>query len=358
MVSAKTRHWCLVTVCCLCVLCLGCVMLECCMGQEGELGGDMVAVPSRDLDNSSGHSTPEVSHRGAVSSHPQGARGGLDPTRPHSQALDNPLYANLEHMQDKAKPPVPPRGGSTSNRSSRTSLVEEGPIYQNRISVVPSYEVTAPEVKYQNYPPDRPNGNGHRRDSSENMNGEDLPPLPRSAPPHVMARPPVAPNRARYGDQQWGGAPYHPGMPHPPHHRPQTGHTVGHHHQVAQHPTAHVTHYSQASRVVTQHRYPYTPQGSAHHPDLTDGVPGSRQPYSEYSSRTMSLPQGSSLPPPGSAHTGSGPVPSHRHSATIDRHGLSESSSEGDVPVSANKKEKEKKGSVFKFFGRRKGAQV
>ena len=42
-------------------------------------------------------------------------------------------------MQDKAKPPVPPRGGSTSNRSSRSSLGEEGPIYQNRISVVPSY---------------------------------------------------------------------------------------------------------------------------------------------------------------------------------------------------------------------------
>lgn len=42
-------------------------------------------------------------------------------------------------MQDKAKPPVPPRGGSTSNRSSRSSVGEEGPIYQNRISVVPSY---------------------------------------------------------------------------------------------------------------------------------------------------------------------------------------------------------------------------
>ncbi|XP_063863705.1 spectrin alpha chain-like isoform X25 [Scylla paramamosain] len=236
--------------------------------KEGEVGSEMVAVPSRDSDNSSGHSTPEVRHRGAVSSHPQGAGGGLDPTRPHSQALDNPLYANLEHMQDKAKPPVPPRGGSTSNRSSRSSLGEEGPIYQNRISVVPSYEVSAPENTYQNYPPDRPNG--HRRDSSENMNGE----------------------------------------------------------------------------------------GSSHHPDLTDGVPGSRQPYSEYTSRTMSLPQGSSLPPTGSVHTSSGPTPSHRNSATIDRQGLSESSSEGDVPVSTNKKEKEKKGSVFKFFGRRKGAQV
>lgn len=243
-------------------------MLECCMWQEGEVGSELVAVPSRDSDNSSGHSTPEVRHRGAVSSHPQGAGGGLDPTRPHSQALDNPLYANLEHMQDKAKPPVPPRGGSTSNRSSRSSLGEEGPIYQNRISVVPSYEVSAPENTYQNYPSDRPNG--HRRDPSENMNGE----------------------------------------------------------------------------------------GSTHHPDLTDGVPGSRQPYSEYTSRTMSLPQGSSLPPAGSVHTGSGPIPSHRNSATIDRQGLSESSSEGDVPVSTNKKEKEKKGSVFKFFGRRKGAQV
>lgn len=73
----------------------------------------------------------------------------------------------------------------------------------------------------------------------------------------------------------------------------------------------------------------------------------------------MSLPQGSSLPPSGvSVHTGGGPTPTHRNSATIDRQGLSESSSEGDVPVSASKKEKEKKGSVFKFFGRRKGAQV
>lgn len=73
----------------------------------------------------------------------------------------------------------------------------------------------------------------------------------------------------------------------------------------------------------------------------------------------MSLPQGSSLPPSGvSVHTSGGPTPAHRNSATIDRQGLSESSSEGDVPVSANKKEKEKKGSVFKFFGRRKGAQV
>lgn len=60
----------------------------------------MVAVPSRDSDNSSGHSTPEVRHRGAVSSHPKGAGGGLDPTRPHSQALDNPLYANLEHVSN------------------------------------------------------------------------------------------------------------------------------------------------------------------------------------------------------------------------------------------------------------------
>ena len=58
----------------------------------------MVAVPSRDSDNSSSQSTPEVHHRGVISSHPQGAGGGLDPTRPHSQALDNPLYANLEHV--------------------------------------------------------------------------------------------------------------------------------------------------------------------------------------------------------------------------------------------------------------------
>lgn len=230
----------------------------------------MVAVPSRDSDNSSSQSTPEVHHRGVISSHPQGAGGGLDPTRPHSQALDNPLYANLEHMQDKTKPPVPPRGSTNSNRSSRSSLGDDGPIYQNRISVVPSYEIT--ENTYQNYPPDRPNG--HRRDISENMNGD----------------------------------------------------------------------------------------GSMHYQDVNDGVPGSRQPYSEYSSRTMSLPQGSSLPASGSAavtiNPGSGPTPSHRYSATIDRQGLSESSSEGDVPVSANKKEKEKKGSVFKFFGRKKGAQV
>lgn len=83
-----------------CLYVLGCVMLECCMWQEGEVGSEMVAVPSRDSDNSSGHSTPEVRHRGAVSSHPKGAGGGLDPTRPHSQALDNPLYANLEHVSN------------------------------------------------------------------------------------------------------------------------------------------------------------------------------------------------------------------------------------------------------------------
>lgn len=91
----------------------------------------------------------------------------------------------------------------------------------------------------------------------------DLPPLPRSAPPHVMARPPVPPNRARYGDQSWVGVTHHPGMPHPgasPHHRPQMGHTVGHHHQIAQHPTGHMTHFSQVSRV-SHHQYPYTPQG-------------------------------------------------------------------------------------------------
>ena len=64
------------------------------------MGSELVAVPSRDSDNSSGHSTPEVRHRGAVSSHPKGAGGGLDPTRPHSQALDNPLYANLEHVSN------------------------------------------------------------------------------------------------------------------------------------------------------------------------------------------------------------------------------------------------------------------
>lgn len=229
----------------------------------------MVTVPSRDSDNSSSQSTPEVHHRGVISSHPQGAGGGLDPSRPHSQALDNPLYANLEHMQDKTKPPVPPRGSTGSNRSSRSSLGDDGPIYQNRISIVPSYEIT--ENTYQNYPPDRPNG--HRREAPENMNGD----------------------------------------------------------------------------------------GTVHYPDAHDGVPGSRQPYSEYSSRTMSLPQGSSLPSSGSSVTinpGSGPIPTHRYSATFDRQGLSESSSEGDVPVSANKKEKEKKGSVFKFFGRKKGAQI
>ncbi|KAK8731673.1 hypothetical protein OTU49_007418 [Cherax quadricarinatus] len=319
----------------------------------------MVAVPSRDSDNSSGHSTPEVHHRGVVSSHPQGAGGGLDPTRPHSQALDNPLYANLEHMQDKTKPPVPPRGSTGSNRSSRSSL-DEGPIYQNRISVVPSYEVTPSENTYQNYPSDRPNG--HRRESSENMNGDDLPPLPRSAPPLVMARPPVPPSRARYAEQTWVGGLQQPSMPHHgggPHYGQQMGHMVSHHHQVAQHNTGQGPHFSQVSRV-SHHQYAYTSQGSTHQPDITDGVPGSRQPYSEYSSRTMSLPQGSSLPPGSSVSvtTSSGPIPSHRYSATFDRQGLSESSSEGDVPVSTNKKEKEKKGSVFKFFGRRKGAQV
>ena len=74
------------------------------------------------------------------------------------------------------------------------------------------------------------------------------------------------------------------------------------------------------------------------------------QPYSEYQSRTMSLPQGTQ---------GIGTVPpSHRHSsaAALDRQGFSESSSEGDGGSSANKKEK--KGSVFKFFNRKKGAQV
>ncbi|XP_071547281.1 spectrin beta chain, non-erythrocytic 5 isoform X4 [Panulirus ornatus] len=327
--------------------------------KEGEVGSDMVAVPSRDSDNSSGHSTPEVRHRSAISSHPQGAGGGLDPTRPHSQALDNPLYANLEHMQDKTKPPVPPRGSAGSNRSSRSSLGEEGPIYQNRISVVPSYEVSQQENTYQNYSSDRPNG--HRRESSENMNGDDLPPLPRSAPPLVMARPPVPPGRARYAEQSWVGGPHQPSMPHHGgglHYGQQMGHMISHHHQVAQHHTGQVAHFSQVSRV-SHHQYAYTSQGSTYHPDNTDGVPGSRQPYSEYSSRTMSLPQGNSLPPSGGSVTAaSGPTPSHRYSATIDRQGLSESSSEGDVPQSSNKKEKEKKGSVFKFFGRRKGAQV
>lgn len=81
-----------------CMCCLWTHLLECCMWQEGEVGGDLVTVPCRDSDNSSGHSTPEARHRSAVSSHPQGAGGGLDPNRPHSQALDNPLYANLEHV--------------------------------------------------------------------------------------------------------------------------------------------------------------------------------------------------------------------------------------------------------------------
>ncbi|KAK4313156.1 hypothetical protein Pmani_015473 [Petrolisthes manimaculis] len=329
--------------------------------KEGEVGGDLVTVPCRDSDNSSGHSTPEARHRHAVSSHPQGAGGGLDPTRPHSQALDNPLYANLEHMQDKARPPVPPRGGPGSNRSSRSSLGDEGPIYQNRISIVPSYEVTTTESTYQNYPPDRPNG--HRRESSENMNGEDLPPLPRSAPPLVLARPPVPPSRARYVEVPgWGGGGHQSSMP--PHHyghQQQPGHMGSHHHQVAQHPnTPHGAHFTQVSRVShhqSHHSYT-THHGSTHHQDnVTDGVPGSRQPYSEYSSRTGSLPQGSSLGPSGASVT-TNTGTNQRMSATMDRQGLSESSSEGDVPVSANKKEKEKKGSVFKFFGRRKGAQV
>lgn len=63
------------------------------------MGGDLVTVPCRDSDNYSGHSTPEAHLRSAVSSHPQGgAGGGLDPNRPHSQALDNPLYANLKYV--------------------------------------------------------------------------------------------------------------------------------------------------------------------------------------------------------------------------------------------------------------------
>merc|ERR1719341_337171 len=158
--------------------------------KDGGDGDSNLGVSARDSDNSSGQSTPETHHR-VVSSHPQGAGGAMDPTRPVSQALDNPLYANLDNMQDKAKPPVPPRSSAGSNRSSRSSLGEEGPIYQNRISVVPSYELNS-ENTYQNYPSER--ANGHRRDSGqsvENMNGDEMPPLPSSAPPLVMARPPV-----------------------------------------------------------------------------------------------------------------------------------------------------------------------
>ena len=58
----------------------------------------MVAVPSRDSENSSGQSSPEIQHRTMISSHPQGAGGALDPTRPLSQSLDNPLYANLDNV--------------------------------------------------------------------------------------------------------------------------------------------------------------------------------------------------------------------------------------------------------------------
>ncbi|XP_076029013.1 spectrin beta chain, non-erythrocytic 5 kst isoform X3 [Oratosquilla oratoria] len=310
-------------------------------------------VPCRDSDNSSEQSTPEVQHRtglgGVVSSHPEGAGGGLDPHRPLSQSLDNPIYANLEQMQDKPKPPVPPRSSTGSNRSSRSSVGEEGPIYQNRISVVPSYEISqGTEKTYQNYPKDR--SNGHRRDS-DTPNGDNIPPLPNSAPPTLPTRAPVPPTRSRYADQpaQWVGQ----GGPYGPH----AGHTTvshHHHHQVAQQHNSHagvVQHYSQVSRV--SHQQSYYSHGSSHM-DTSDGVPGSRQPYSEFASRTMSLPPGSNpTQPTASASTSV----HHRYSSTIERQGYSESSSEGDPPNSGNKKEKEKKG-VFKFFGRRKGAQV
>ncbi|KAG7157473.1 putative Spectrin alpha chain, non-erythrocytic 1-like 2 [Homarus americanus] len=127
-------------------------------------------------------------------------------------------------------------------------------------------EVTPSENTYQNYPPDRPNG--HRRDASENMNGDDLPPLPRSAPPLVMARPPVPPSRARYGEQSWVSGPHQASMSHHggvPHYGQQIGHMVSHHHQVAQHHTGQGAHFSQVSRV-SHHQYAYTSQGQSLHP--------------------------------------------------------------------------------------------
>ena len=69
------------------------------MTQDGA-DADTVAVPSRDSNNSSGRSTPEMHRRTVISSHPQGAGGALDPNRPLSQSLDNPLYANLENVSN------------------------------------------------------------------------------------------------------------------------------------------------------------------------------------------------------------------------------------------------------------------
>lgn len=57
-------------------------------------------MPRGDSDSSS-HSTPEVQHRQGISSHPQGAGGGLDINRPSSQAVDNPLYVNLKNVRNQ-----------------------------------------------------------------------------------------------------------------------------------------------------------------------------------------------------------------------------------------------------------------
>lgn len=60
-------------------------------------------VPSRDSDDSSSNSTPEIRHhRHAISSHPQGTFGGADSSSRNtpSQALDNPLYANLRNVSE------------------------------------------------------------------------------------------------------------------------------------------------------------------------------------------------------------------------------------------------------------------
>lgn len=48
----------------------------------------------------------------------------------------------LVQVNDRTKPPVPPRGNDhVGNRSSShySSSADEGPIYQNRVSVVPSH---------------------------------------------------------------------------------------------------------------------------------------------------------------------------------------------------------------------------
>ncbi|XP_043236847.1 spectrin beta chain, non-erythrocytic 2-like isoform X8 [Amphibalanus amphitrite] len=107
----------------------------------------------------------------------------------HSDPAE-PVYANLptpqqrRHTgQDPSLPPVPPRGASSSPPASRpppsTAGAAEGPIYQNRVSVLPSIEVDVQER------------NGVRRHSSNarqsSQNEPSPPPLPSSAPPPSVA---------------------------------------------------------------------------------------------------------------------------------------------------------------------------